>query len=130
MRLFFLSRLRAFSNAFTGWWHVLKTQPHAWIHAIISTVVVFIGLWVELNRYEWAIIIVIAAVVWMGEFINTAIEAIVDLASPEIHPLAKISKDVGAAAVLIAAIAAAIIGLLILGPPFFAKVMTLLPQTR
>ncbi len=71
-----------------------------------------------------------AVVVWMGEFINTALEAIVDLASPEIHPLAKIGKDVGAAAVLIAAIAAVIVGLLILGPPFLAKMMTFLSLTR
>jgi diacylglycerol kinase len=78
-----------------------------------------------LNRYEWALIIIMAVIVWMGEFINTALEAIVDLASPQIHPLAKIGKDVGAAAVLIAAIAAVIVGLLILGPPFLAKVRTL-----
>jgi len=65
-----------------------------------------------------------AVIVWMGEFINTALEAIIDLASPQIHPLAKIGKDVGAAAVLIAAIAAVIVGLLILGPPFLAKVRT------
>jgi diacylglycerol kinase len=58
----------------------------------------------------------------MGEFINTALEAIIDLASPQIHPLAKIGKDVGAAAVLIAAIAAVIVGLLILGPPLVVKI--------
>jgi len=54
--------------------------------------------------------------VWMAEFINTAIEAVVDLASPQMHPLAKVGKDVGAAAVLISALAAGIIGLIILGP--------------
>jgi diacylglycerol kinase len=57
------------------------------------------------------------ALVWMAEFINSALEAIVDLASPDAHPLAKVGKDVGAAAVLIAAVSAALVGLLILGPP-------------
>jgi len=59
--------------------------------------------------------------VWLAEFLNTAFEVLVDLASPEIHPLAKISKDVGAASVLIAAILAVIIGILILGPAIIQK---------
>jgi len=63
--------------------------------------------------------------VFMAEFINTAIEAVVDLASPVHHPLAKVGKDVGAGAVLVAAIAAALVGLLILGPPLWAKLVTL-----
>jgi len=64
----------------------------------------------------------IIAIVWIAEFINTALEAVVDLASPAHHPLAKVGKDVGAAAVLIAALAAVLIGLLILGPPLWARV--------
>jgi diacylglycerol kinase len=59
--------------------------------------------------------------VWAAEFINTAIEAVVDMASPDKHPLAEVGKDVGAAAVLIASLAAIGIGLLILGPPLWAK---------
>jgi diacylglycerol kinase len=62
----------------------------------------------------------------MAEFINTAIEAVVDLASPNKHPLAKIGKDVGAAAVLVAAFATALIGLLILGPPLLTKLSSLI----
>jgi diacylglycerol kinase len=118
------SRLNSFKHAFAGWGYVLRTQRNVWIHAFISVAVFIVGLWVELNRYEWALITIMAVIVWMGEFINTALEAIIDLASPQIHPLAKIGKDVGAAAVLIAAIAAVIVGLLILGPPFLAKVRT------
>ena len=57
------------------------------------------------------------------EGVNTAIEAVVDLASPEIHPLAKVAKDVGAGAVLIAAIASVTVGLLIFGPPLWERVM-------
>ncbi|HEY6073632.1 MAG TPA: diacylglycerol kinase family protein, partial [Anaerolineales bacterium] len=67
------------------------------------------------------VIILAVAMVFSAEFINTAIEAVVDLASPLHHPLGKVGKDVGAAAVLIAALAAALIGLLILGPPLWAR---------
>jgi diacylglycerol kinase len=65
--------------------------------------------------------------VFTAEFINTAIEAVVDLASPVNHPLAKVGKDVGAGAVLVAALAAALVGLLILGPPLWARFASLLP---
>ena len=60
-----------------------------------------------------------------AEFLNTSIEAVVDLANPKIHPPTKISKDVDAAAVLVAALAAILMGLLILGPPLWAKLSLL-----
>jgi diacylglycerol kinase len=60
-------------------------------------------------------------VVWIGEFVNTAIEAVVDMTMPDPHPLAKVAKDVSAAAVLIAAAGAVLVGLLILGPPLAEK---------
>jgi diacylglycerol kinase len=71
-------------------------------------------------------LIITIAMVFTAEFINTAIEAVVDLATHEEHPLAKVSKDVGAAAVLIAALAAVLVGLLILGPPLWAKIMLMM----
>ena len=115
------SRLASFRHAFAGWWYVLRTQRNAWIHAIISTAVFVVGIWLELDRRDWAIILLTMVAVWMGEFINTALEAVVDLASPDAHPLARVGKDVGAAAVLITALAAVLIGLLILGPPLWSK---------
>jgi len=70
-------------------------------------------------------LVLTTAMVFAAEFMNTAIEAVVDLASPDKHPLAKIGKDVGAAAVLVAALAAILIGLLILGPPLWLKLISL-----
>ena len=67
-----------------------------------------------------AVLILTIAMVWTAEFLNTALEAVVDLASPQLHPLARVGKDVGAAAVLITAAAAVVVGLLILGPPLWA----------
>ena len=84
-----------------------------------------IGWWLNLPARDWAVIILTAAFVFSAEFINTAIEAVVDLATVEHHPLAKVGKDVGAAAVLVAALAAILIGLLILGPPLLQKVTPL-----
>src|SRR5690349_18596854 len=74
------SRLASFRHAFAGWWYMLRTQRNAWIHAIISTAVFVLGLWLGLSRIEWAIIILTVAMVWMAEFVNTALEAVVDLA--------------------------------------------------
>jgi diacylglycerol kinase len=122
MLSFLRSRSRSFRYAFEGWWYVIRTQKNAWIHAVVSFVVVLLGLWLDLPQRDWAVIILAIAMVWGAEFFNTALEAIVDLASPEMNHLAKIGKDVGATAVLIAAGASIIIGFLILGPPFFGKI--------
>jgi diacylglycerol kinase (ATP) len=118
---FLKTRARSFRYAFGGWWYVIRTQRNAWIHAVVSLTVLGIAIWLGLNRYDWALIIIAIAMVWTAEFINTALEAIVDLASPEQHELARISKDVGASAVLIAAGSAALIGLIILGPPLWNR---------
>ena len=122
---FIRSRIAAFGHAIRGWWHVLQTQHNAWIHSIVATVIVALGLWLGLPPHDWAIIVLTIAMVFTAEFINTAIEAVVDLASPVHHPLAKVGKDVGAGAVLVAALAAALIGLLILGPPLWARFVSL-----
>lgn len=125
MHTFFRTRARSFRNAFSGWWYVLRTQRNAWIHALASILVVILGLWLGLPLRDWAVLVLTIAMVWASEFLNTALEAVVDLASPEHHPLAKVGKDVGAAAVLIAAAAAVVIGLLILGPPLWARLVRL-----
>lgn len=114
-------RARSFQYAFEGWWYVLRTQRNAWIHAVISIAVIVLGLWLQLGRTDWAILILAMMVVWVGEFFNTSFEAIVDLVMPEYHPKAKVAKDVAAAAVLVGALGAAFIGLLILGPPLWDK---------
>ena len=119
MKTFIISRTKSFRYAFTGWWYVIRTQRNAWIHAVISLVVIALSFWLHLSRVEWSVIILTIAFVWAAEFLNTALEAVVDLASPGQHELAKTGKDVGAAAVLIAAGASVLVGLLILGPPLW-----------
>jgi diacylglycerol kinase (ATP) len=111
------SRLQSFQHAFAGLWYVLRTQRNAWIHAIITLSVIGMGCWLGLERYDWTLITIAICFVWLAEIINTALEAITDLASPEQHPLARVGKDVGAGAVLLASITAIVLGLLILLPP-------------
>ena len=126
MKSFFYSRAESFRHAFRGLFYALKTQRNAWIHSAITFAIFIAGLWLKISLMDWAMLVLAIAFVFMAEFINTAIEAVVDLASPNKHPLAKIGKDVGAAAVLVVAFASIVVGLLILGPPLITKLSQLL----
>lgn len=115
------SRVKSFQYAFEGWWYVLRTQHNAWIHAVVSMAVFALALWLRLPARDWAILILTVTVVWMAEFMNTALEAVVDMTMPDVHPLAKVAKDVAAAAVLVSALGAVLVGLLLLGPPLWLR---------
>ena len=115
------SRIQSFRYAFSGLWYVLRTQRNAWIHATVTVLVILAGLWLRLDRYDWSLITIAICFVWFSEIINTALEAITDLASPKHHPLAKVGKDVGAGAVLLASITAVIVGIFILLPRLLDK---------
>lgn len=115
------SRIRSFRYAFDGWWYVLRTQHNAWIHAVVTTGVMALALWEGIPGRDLAILILAIMAVWMAEFMNTALEAVVDMTMPRPHPLAKTAKDVAAAAVLLGAIGSVLIGLLILGPPLLIR---------
>ncbi len=115
------NRAKSFQYAFEGWWFVLRTQHNAWIHAVVTLAVVALGLWLGLPLRDWAVLILTFMAVWIAEFMNTAIEAVVDMTMPDIHPLAKVAKDVAAAAVLVGALGAVLVGLLLLGPPLWSR---------
>jgi diacylglycerol kinase (ATP) len=118
---FLKSRVMSFKHAFIGWWHVIRTQQNAWIHAVATGTTILVAVWLNLPLKDWAVLVLAITIVWIAEFLNTALEIVVDLASPRIHPLAKAGKDVGAAAVLIAAASAIVVGVLIMGPPLIEK---------
>ena len=105
---FIRSRIQSFRHAFIGWWYVIRTQQNAWIHALATISVIVLASWLKLPIRDWAVLAITIAIVWTAEFLNTALEIVVDLASPDLHPLARAGKDVGAAGVLIAAAAAVI----------------------
>jgi len=116
---FIRGRRNSFKYAFSGLLYVLKTQKNAWLHFAATVLVVLFAWWLRIERFEWLAILLVIGIVWTAEFLNTALEVIVDLASPEKHP----GKDVGAAAVLIAALCAAVVGFLILGPPLWQRLL-------
>jgi diacylglycerol kinase len=118
-------RILSFRYAFEGWAYVLRTQHNAWIHGAATIAVVILAFWLDISRLEWSILVLTIALVWTAEFVNTAIEVIVDLVSPEEHPLAKKAKDIAAGAVLVSAFTAVIVGLLILGPPLWQRLFNL-----
>jgi diacylglycerol kinase len=122
---FFRLRALSFRYAFTGWWYVIRTQKNAWIHALATIAVITMAIILRLPPRDWAVLILTIGMVWTAEFLNTALEVVVDLVSPQQNPLAKVGKDVGAAAVLIASLSAVVIGLLIMGPPLIALIVTL-----
>lgn len=115
---FFHQRRLSFKYAFQGWYFVLRTQRNAWLHMAATVLVILAGLLLNLSKPDWISILLVIGMVWIAEILNTALEIIVDLASPEKHPLAKAWKDVGAAAVLIAAIIAIVVGLIVFIPRF------------
>lgn len=112
----FRDRLRSFRFAVSGVATLLKTQHNAWLHACAVVAVVSAGLYFDLSRAEWSWLVLAIMAVWTAEALNTAIEFLADVASPEFHPLVKQSKDVAAGAVLISAIGSVIIGVLVFGP--------------
>jgi len=113
----FTGRVRSFGYALAGIWTMLRSQQNAWIHAVFTAAVVALGVWLGIDTGAWCWIVLAIMSVWTAEALNTAFEFLADVASPQFHPLVKHAKDVAAGAVLISAVGAAVIGLLVLGPP-------------
>lgn len=112
----FSARARSFSYAAQGVWITLRTQHNAWIHAAATVAVGLAGLVLGLSRLEWCAVILASAAVWTAEALNTAVEFLADATTREAHPLIGHAKDAAAGAVLVAALAAVLVGVLVFGP--------------
>ncbi len=115
------SRFASFRYALAGWLYMIRYSKNLRIQAVATVLVLGVGLWLGLTPMAWAVLVLTITINWLAEFINTALEAVVNLASPQIHPMARVCKDIGASAALLTAVAALIVGLLVLGPPFFER---------
>jgi diacylglycerol kinase len=113
----------SFRHAFAGLWYTLRTQRNSRIHLIIAAGVVVLGLWLGLSYTQWAVLALTIGFVLVGEMLNTVAESLVDLVCPEYNPQAKIIKDVIAGAVLLGAIISVVVGLLVLGPPLWTRLL-------
>lgn len=107
---------RSFGYAFEGIFTCIRNERNMKIHVAVTLLVISAGFILGLSVTEWCICLGLFGLVMALELVNTAVEAVVDLVTAERHPLAKIAKDTAAGAVLIAAIMAAVIGLLIFVP--------------
>ncbi len=111
-----IDRLRSFKYAGAGICLMLKSQHNAWIHAIITGMVIFAGFYFHVTALEWCLLILAIMSVWAAEGFNTALEFLADASSPDYHPLVGKAKDVAAGAVLISAVGSFIIGFIIFLP--------------
>ena len=107
---------RSFKAAFEGIASTYKKEQNIKIHTFIAILVIIFGFFLKINYIEWLVCLVLIGFMLMAEFFNTAIEYVVDLASPDIHPLAKAAKDTASAGVLMMALIAAVTGLVIFVP--------------
>ena len=114
-------RLNAFKFALTGMATFFKETLHARIHLIAALTVCLAGFYFSISQTEWLAVLLCIALVFTAEAFNSALEYLVDLATDQVHPLAKKAKDVAAAAVLMAAIFSCIIAVIIFYPYFIAK---------
>jgi diacylglycerol kinase (ATP) len=101
---------------------MLVSQHNARIHAVATMVVVAGGIATKLDRYEWIAVVLAIVSVWTAEALNTALEFLCDVASPEFHPLVEKAKDVAAGAVLITAVGAVAVAAFVFGPHFSGTV--------
>lgn len=115
-----VKRLQSFVFAFSGLAAFLRSEPNGRIHLVATVVVIILAIVFHCNTMEWALLTIVMAMVWITELLNTVIEKMMDHLSPDIHPRVKWIKDVAAGAVLIAAIAAAVVGGLIFIPRLVA----------
>ncbi len=115
------SRTASLGYALAGWLYMLRRQKNTRLQAVGSILTLALALWLQITFTQMSIIILAITMVWMAEFINAAVEAAINIAAPDIHPMAKVGKDVASAAVLLGVVASVLIGLLIMGPLLLAR---------
>lgn len=112
--------LHSFAHAFDGILYALKAERNLVIHFAMAALVTTLAFTLRCTPQEWYILIILFGLVITAELMNTAIETLTNLVSPEYHPLAKLAKDTAAGAVLVMSIAAAVIGMIIFAPKLWA----------
>jgi diacylglycerol kinase (ATP) len=113
-------RLASFADAGRGL-RALLAEPNARVQLAIALAVIVLALWLDIDPLGWALLVLAIGLVLACEAANTALEALADRVAPDHHPLVGKAKDVAAGGVLIASVAAAVVGLLVLGPPLWQK---------
>lgn len=119
---------QSFRCAFRGLAEAWRCQQNLRIHLLIALAVSGLAGYLRLGSLQWAVLVLTYSLVIAAELLNSALEALADLVSPGYHPLARQAKDVAAGAVVVTALGAVVVGLLVLGPPLWAKLGALVRQ--
>lgn len=109
-------RAQSFAHAFRGMRVFFFTTPNISIHFVVAVLIIIAGVYFKISEFEWLAIVFAIGFVIVAEAFNTAIEIDINLTSPGYHPFAKDTKDVAAAAVLLAVIIAVIVGIIVFLP--------------
>jgi diacylglycerol kinase (ATP) len=117
-----LGRVRSFGHALSGIWFVLRSQHNAWVHAVATVLALGLAGFLHVSAKpfttgEWCDLVIAIGMVWVAEAFNTGLEVLAEAVTQERHPIIKIAKDVAAAAVLMAAIGATVVGAILFIPP-------------
>ena len=110
------ARLKSFTYAFNGLKLLFQEEHNSWIHLFATVCVIVAGIWLKISLLEWVAVAFAIGLVFSGEIFNSAIEDLSDVVCPELDDRIKKVKDLAAAAVLVNAITAAVIGLLVFVP--------------
>lgn len=112
----------AFACAWRGLVHAVRTQRNMKVHLVVSAVALALGFALSLDSASWAAVVLCIALVFSMECMNTAVESVVDLVSPDFHELARRAKDCAASAVLVASLAS----LAVAGVVFLPRLIALI----
>ena len=115
-KFFFVDRIRSFKYAFSGLKLFFINDHNGRVHLFAAIIVIALSFYLQLSGFEWIAILSVISAVIVAEIINSAIEKLADVVSPEYHPKIKVVKDLAAAAVLVAAFTAVAVGLIIFLP--------------
>jgi len=118
---FLKERGASFKHALNGLKDILVTEHNAVIHAVMTLIVLVMASWLQIGTIKFVFIIIVITLVWITEALNTVLEIVIDIVSPEFTEAAKRAKDIAAAAVLFASMGALATGLVVLGPPLLIK---------
>ena len=111
-----IKRAESFTHAGRGLYIFIKSTHNAWVHAIVFVLVIVAGVFFQITKIEWLLILIVSGMVFISEAFNTAIEIDMNLTSPTYHPFARDTKDVAAGAVLISTILALVVGIIVFLP--------------
>jgi diacylglycerol kinase len=112
--------LRSFTFAISGVKEAFGREPNLKIHLAIATAILILAAILSFSVYEWALLAFTIFFVFILEFVNSALEAVVDLVSPELREEARVAKDISAACVLLSAVMSVAVGVILFLPKILA----------